>query len=172
MWIDNLNLFPLKRIGNYDGYFMDHNGHVFSTKRGGKPVRLHGSVPYRSYGKRIYTMNSRTISEEFLKRAAFAHADFKKETTLVAQVQEPEDFNRSLPNRAHATSLADGIKSKGWFIGSLTANGISFKSDPVIHLTEASVKSELERLATTVPGTKFIAVKIAHAVVANSVIWE
>lgn len=179
MRVGNKDLFPLSRIGDYHGYYMDKDGGVFSTKKGNLTL-LQGTVPWRigsrGGGPRTYTLNSQTVREPFLKSAAFAHADFEKETGVPTSLQSKSArvsvSEEPTPNRAHAKTLEEGLKAKGWLIGTKVDNAISFRSHPAIHLTEESVKDELKRLATTVPGTKFIAVKITHSVISSTLTWE
>ena len=64
------------------------------------------------------------------------------------------------------------VKPVGWIIGTLTAEGsFTFAATPKVQSTEASVKSELERLAKAHPGVTFVSFKIDKSATAGGVVW-
>lgn len=202
MLIDNKNLFPLTFIyPTLNGYYMDGEGNVWSTKRG-KLAQLYGSTPYRGYGRynssasKIYTLNGRAYNAGSLVKLVSQHADFAKEThdplkktpggygpkvlsakalgvdlDKVKAAILPQDAT-SLA-RVHAPTLEAGIDAKGLMIAAYDpVEGLLFTKRPAIHLTPESAKAEMERLAREVPGTKFVMVRILNTIVSGGVTWQ
>lgn len=196
MLVDNKNLFPLQLAyaSLYD-YYMDAEGEVYSKKRGAL-ARLSGSTPYRfgSYNRtagKTYTLNGTSYQAVKLKAHAQAHPSFKEEThdpkkktpggygpaTLSAAALGVDltkvKSSVPSPDRVHATSVEAGIKGKGFIITRFMPGvGLIFSKQPAIHLTEDSARSEMERLAKEVPGTKFVMLKITNSIVSGGVTWE
>jgi hypothetical protein len=50
----------------------------------------------------------------------------------------------------------DAVTSRKFIVGSLTNAGISFAAMPVIHVSEASARTECDRLARVNPGKTYI----------------
>lgn len=174
MLIEGKNLFPLELVGNYKGYYMDAECALYSTKRG-TLSRVFGSTSSGGYrSERRYTLNGISYTESWLRRVAMAHSSFGTETKTVITAKS---IGAELPKaagdvRAHAPNLEAGIKAKGYMIGTLQNGMISFAKVPAVHTTEGSAKSEAERLARELPGTKFIYVKVMGSAMAGGVTWE
>lgn len=79
---------------------------------------------------------------------------------------------KSVGGRNHAGTTEEGIKAKGSIIGRVHKGHLVFGSEPKIHTSEESVKSEMQRLALEHPGVKFVELKIGKSVVAGGVTWE
>jgi hypothetical protein len=73
--------------------------------------------------------------------------------------------------RDHARSLSGGIHARGYIIGTVQEDALTFGSNPVIHMTSNSVDLEIERLAALYPGTKFVKLRIEGALTVGTV-WE
>lgn len=172
MLIDNKNLFPLSYVyPSLGGYYMDADGAIYSSKRSKTLSRLFGT---NSSGVRYYTLNKSSWSGTDLLRRARGDSRFDAETKTIITAKH---IGAQLPipavdARAHAASLELGLKAKGFMIGTVQGTALSFAKTPTIHTTEASVKSEAERLARLQPGIKFVIVKVCNVVVASSVSWE
>lgn len=176
MQIDGKNLFPLSLVlpsVRKDTYYMAADRSVFSKARG-KLVRMLGS---HGYGGKTFSFQRAQGSGTFTERAtvveslATRHSQFTAHTSLGISINLPST-TKVPANRSHAESVEDGIKSKGSIIARVHKGHLVFGSEPPIHLTAASVKSEMERLATAHPGVKFVELKIAQSVVAGGVSWE
>lgn len=70
--------------------------------------------------------------------------------------------------KVHLT--VNAIKT-GWIVGSISTEGLSFATKPVIHLNIEVAKAEAERLAKS-SHKKFIVVKVEGAVQKANVVWE
>ena len=168
MLIDGRNLYPLERITNsVPGYFMDAQYEVYSTRGGKQLARLYGSS---ANGNRYYTLGGVSWNKRDLMRRAAADPAFKSETTsqpisMVLQPTAPAD-------RAHATSLTHGLKARGFVIAKVQAGRLVFGSNPKIHLTADSVRSEAERLAIAEPGVQFVSLQITGSVIAAGLQWD
>ena len=180
MQIDGKNMFPLSLVlpsVRKDTYYMAADRSVFSNARG-KLVRLHGS---HGYGGKTFSFRRVQGSGTFTERAsvietlATQHSQFKAHTSLGISINLPSTTKvpaTARADRSHAASVEDGIKSKGYIIARVHKGHLVFGSEPPIHLTAASVKSEMERLAMAHPGVKFVELKITQSVVAGGVSWE
>lgn len=180
------NLFPLSHIRpGYVGYFMDVNGHVYSTRQFTTPKKLSGSTTgYGAMQRTMYTFTvtgrRNTIQEagSTLFAEAKRHALWTKETSALAAVSMP-DFAKGLgavnkvDNSIHAATVVQGIKQRGYIIGQIVSgsDAIVFGSKPKIHMTEESVKAEVARLAAKSPGTQIIYVKIMGAATCHALAW-
>lgn len=165
MLIEGKNLLPLHFLNvSWEGYFIDAQHMLWSSKRGGKLLRLYG-YRHRS-GNRRFTLNGVTYFESYIKKLVLTSANFKQETSGVIKEKTLE-----LHNRSWAATLNDGLRQKGYLIGTVQNESLSFSKNPAIHLTMESMKSEMERLATTHPGKKFVAVKVVNSVQAG-ITWD
>lgn len=174
MQFGTLHLFPLINVhARYEGYFMAKDGTVYSTKRSKKasdaPYKMIGS----GYGSmKYYTLNNDSIDGHSLTRRAKAHKDFNKETSGSVPIEAVVSSTK----RSHASAVDEGIKGRGFVIAQVAvhdgAEHLLFGSKPAIHMTEASFKDEMQRLAMAMPGTKFVALKVVTSVVSGGVQWE
>lgn len=177
MLVHGQHLFPLHLLGSNIGtsYFMDRNGGVFSA-RTGNLVQLRGS---RTNSGTYFKFGQQWGSgwrHDTLKQRAMAHKEWLKHTVPPSdekvQVDTAVGFEKPLANRAHAPNVEVGIKAKGSLIARVHKGKLVFGSDPKIHTTDQSVRDEMLRLATSHPGTKFVELTIAKAVVAGGLSWE
>lgn len=179
------NLFPLSNINaSYTGYYMNSDGHVFSTKKVTTPQRMIGaSQGFGSTRKVIFTFSTggrRPVTEQGATLFANAkrHANWVKETTDQAIAMFPAAKKTIFPassittERDHATDLAAGLKSKGYVIAKVDGGALVFGSKPVIHTTLDSVKAEVQRLAEKSPGMQIVYLKVEGIAVANSINWQ
>jgi len=162
MQFGSQHLFPLERVETLmKGYYMDGKGEVYSTKRSGTPQRMHGSA---TTSGTYLTLNGRSFSKTQLQRQAMAHPYFKMETSVAPYVAATPAAPAAVTQRSHASTLADGIRARGWVIAKVAVvqgeEALLFGSKPAVHTTQASVDAELTRLATLNPGTKYVKLKI------------
>lgn len=142
--IATLNLAQNIPQGNY---FVDPATYTVYSHRSGSQNRLAGSVNISNV--RSYTLQST------------GHYPVKiREDRLKAAVA------------AVVSKSPQAAPSKGWIIGSVTNGCYSFSPDPVVHNTEASVNTEIERLAKNNPGTRFVKVRIEAFVQTGGVNWS
>lgn len=149
MNVQGKNLYPLSHyIGSLTGYYMDAEGEVWSTKRGGL-VKLMGSTPMKlRFGRyvegstRYFTLNGLSYTHEQLKNGCVYDPRFNEETnnpyerqpggygpkvlsakTLgvdLAKVAEAQKVAAvSSEIRAHAKDMNSGVKDKGFIIATL-----------------------------------------------------
>jgi hypothetical protein len=171
MLIQGKNLYPLERITNsVPGYFMDAQYEVYSTRGGKNLTRLYGSS---ANGNRYYTLGGVSWNKRDLMRQAAADPAFKTETSPIqTTVRTALQAAFAVADRSHAVTVADGIKARGWVIAKVQNGSLAFGSKPKIHLTEKSVKAEMERLAIAEAGTQFVSLKIDGAVIASGLRWD
>lgn len=182
MKIEGKNLFPL--ILSYptlkDGYYIDREGAVYSTRgRNGKLSRLFGSS---TLSGRYFSLQGKYGSTSFraddLAKTACHHKDFNQHTadeitmaSLGVDVNKIKVKSKVQGPRNHAADVDAGIAARGSIIGRVHKGHLVFGSEPKIHTTEQSVKDEMQRLAVQYPGVKFVELKIAKSVVAGGVTW-
>lgn len=176
MQLHGLTLFPLKLIHGtrLEGYYIDAQGEVYSTRMSAVPKKLLGSKQF-SYSRRYYTLAGASYDGASLLRQAKGSPKWAEEMTIaktivkrVGQVQ--------LKDRAHAGNVTEGLTFKGWVIAKVAKHKgkefLQFGSQPAIHMTEASYKAEMTRLATQEPGTRFVALRIEQSLVAGGLQWS
>lgn len=178
MQFGTMNLFPLIKLNaRYEGYFLSKEGAVYSTKRSSKP----SDAPYKMTGSgygylKYYTLNKVSVDGNSLLRLAKAHKDFNVDTSAPVAGVAPKVVTVAGTKRSHATALDQGIKGRGFVIAQVAVHDgqehLLFGSKPAIHMTEASYRDEMTRLAAQKPGTKFVALKIVASVVSGGVQWE
>lgn len=188
MNLHGLNLFPLNLCGMAipQGYYMDANYNVYSARTGGRPLPIQGSV---TGGHRYYRFSgsSANFRHDVLKNAAKSHSRFAAETANPVPAWAPAATGNPVADavrrvqttqaaasapRSHAANLEAGIAGKGWIIARVDGNSLSLSSSPQVHLTDGSVRDELQRLAIQKPGTKYVSLKIGDAVVAGGITWQ
>lgn len=168
------NVFPLGLTNNrHQGYFINSNGEVISTKQNVDGVKLYGSGAYGSQN-RHYTLAGVSYSGADLLRTSRAHLAWAEHTMPKKGVKGAVALN--LKDRVHATAVDEGVKSRGFVIARVqTHDGqqhLQFGSKPAIHLTEASVTSEVERLAITNPGVEFVMLKVVKSAKSGGLSWN
>ena len=164
-----------------------------STSASGQYYKLTGGGVGSSH-----ILRKELLAWDILRRAT-QHKDFKNETSTVIDTQPHEivtltlteydadvtgfimtdknfdSFNKlkGTPHgRSHAKSLAEGIKERGYIIGQVQKEALVFGSQPQVHTTLQSVKSEIERLAGKTPGLQLVYLKIEGSVRAAAMVWE
>jgi hypothetical protein len=184
------HLFPMEKFqSRFRGYFMDKDGNIFSTRGTGKLKQLMGSQQY-GYQTRYFTLDGATFQQSYLTTNCKSHRDFGIETsvptvtgirtsTLPSKVQPGAVLTKLkatgaaiTAERNHARTVDEALSSKGTMIASIVDGKFVFGTNPVIHTTEASLKSEMTRLAGLNPGVHFVAFKIAGSVVSGGVVWS
>lgn len=178
MQVGSMNLFPLESaINRLAGYYLSADLSVYSTKRGPMPIKMMGSKSYGAY-HRNFTLNSVSYTHDYLKtlvsKNSALHGDFIGHTSPKASATVVADSK--IPNRSHASSVGHGIGGRGFVIAQVSVHDgeehLLFGSKPAIHLNEVSCKDEMQRLAMSKPGTKFVALKITSSVVSGGVQWD
>lgn len=129
-------------------YFVDPSTRYVYSRRSGTQSRLNGSV------------NSSNVRTYTLQTTGYYPAKIREDRLIAA-----------LNQGSNSTNMGS-VNSRGWIIGSVNGNQFSFSSNPRVHDTENSVNTEIERLAKTNPGTKFVKVRIEAYVQAGGVSWS
>ncbi len=179
MLIENRYLFPLKEIpssllcfygGNSSGYYMDLDGSIFSDRRGKGLVQLNGS---RTLSGHYFSLGYQKFRHDEIFNAAKKSPSWSSHFAAVPTVSNPRNV-RADAKRSYAPNLPSAIKQKSVMIVSVTPDGYKLivGSNPKFHTTEESWRSEMKRLASVKPGTKFIALEIKASVVSGGEVWE
>ena len=171
-----LNLLSLAKVmPQLNGYFIDPaTNDIYSTKSSptSVPVRLKGTVSV-STGRRTFTLSGRPYTHSYLIEVARPHINKlrneQKTPSVPVGLGTPRD-------RSHAANVTAGLTVKGVVIAQVAKhNGedfLMFGSKPTIHTTEQSWRAEMTRLATTKPGTKFVAFKVDSTLVSGGLQWD
>lgn len=173
-------LFDLSKCDvQWQGYWMNGSDEIFSTKMGGNPRRMTGS---RTVSGTYFTFSRNGSGNSYNKTQitgrARLHRDFAKETAILVVSKDELIKPRAavalekMVGRDHAVTPQEGIKQKGYIIGSLVGDALLFGSKPQVHTTLKSVKAEMERLAAKSPGRTMIYCKIEGSCRAASMVWE
>ena len=119
-----------------------------------------------TFVNRRFTMSEISVQfANYVSRSSFGYAYSKWKPAYITP--KPAQSSTAAANKNAAVANGNVI------IGTQAPNGtVSFSSAPVIHTTEASWKTEIERLAKSNPGTKFIAVQVVASVVAGGLVWN
>lgn len=170
-------LFPLSKLNStLKDYFVSVDGKFFSTKQSPAGRQMHGAGPSTPY-LRSCTMAGPSRDGRTMYLAAKQHDDFVSETRPPSTRPVDARTLRGTPSgRNHAMSVNEGLADKGWVIAQVAVHeGVEhllFGSKPAIHMSEASYKDEMQRLALSKHGTKFVALKVVASVVSGGVTWE
>lgn len=150
------NLFPLNLVHGYlTGYWIDAKGNIWSTRQNAEPQ------PMKVTSTGNIQLCLRSHNAHRLLRSAQTHGTWRTHTeSAVAKVV-------TKPTAA----VTQAKVPTGWIIGSLAGTSFSFAEKPKVHVTETSVKEELERLAKSKPGVTFVSFKIEKSATAGGVVW-
>ena len=153
------NLFDLSKLGShYRGYFVDRDGKVYSNKQGTLRA-LKISAPSNTFHKYWNLSNN-------------GYAQAVRTDRFDEMLNRSDEF-RSFVNAAKMTgAFAPVAGGKGYIVGSVTSGGVSFSSNPKIHTSEASARTECERLASSYKGKTFMYVEIKGTVKASGFDWK
>jgi hypothetical protein len=161
------------------GYYMDADGAVWSTRKGGILTPIKGS---NIKGPRSpatvslqYNGSSRRYLLAELQGQAFGHWSFEQNTghvdlatALGIKAKAVDAFamkaDQYLAKLSYARLLKEGLAARGWIIGSVTEQGLSFAAAPVVHKVEAEATAEMARLAKLKPGTQFVRLQLVDSV--------
>lgn len=162
-------VFPLKTIDVYmDGYYMDKDGNVWSTKGRSVAKMMGSSTPSGRY----YTLNKRTHRADDLVRRARAHPDFPTQTS--PKIVE-ESLRRDIPayaNSGRTTHAQNAVASKGFVLATMNPSGkLVFGTEPMYHLTDVTARAEAERVAS-LTGSEVVLLKIVGKVKVQKAVWE
>lgn len=147
------NLFDLSAFGShYKGYFVDKDGKVYSNKSGSMRA-LKVSAPANTMHK--YWNLSHNSYSNSIRTDRFA-----------------DMLSKSAEYRSFTKDSVMTSAGKGFIVGSVTAGGVSFSSNPKIHATESSARTECERLASANKGKTFMYVEIKGSVKASGYSWS
>lgn len=189
---DSKNLFPItKIIPSADGYFMDASGEVWSERGRKNLLKMSGSTT--TSGRYVTMQTNGRFGQAYklndLQRRCKAHKDWNADTRPLPVVEPRKvtvpkttlssalGLSKSpvqvevVSTRHHAADADDGIAKRGWVIASVKGKQLSFSVDPVIHTSEVSVISEMDRLAKQSPGVKYVKLQIQGAAVAGALQW-
>ena len=154
------NLFDLSKLGSqYSGYFVDREGKVYSNKQGILRA-LKVSAPSNTFNK-YWNLSTNGYAQAV-------------RTDRFDEMLNRSDEYRSFVNAAKALGAVTpaATMSKGFIVGSVSPQGVSFSSRPKVHTSEASARAECERLATSNKGKTFMYVEIKGSVKASGVNWS
>lgn len=152
------NLFPLNLVYGYlTGYWIDAKGNIWSTRQKAEPQ------PLKVTDAGNIQLCLRSHNARRLLRSAQAHSTWRTHT---------EPAVAKVVTKPVATVTQTQAKVPvGWIIGSLAGTSFSFAAKPKVHVTESSVKEELERLAKARPGVTFVSFKVDRSATTGGVIW-
>lgn len=152
------NLFPLNLVHGYlTGYWIDAKGNIWSTRQNAEPQ------PMKVTSTGNIQLCLRSHNAHRLLRSAQTHGTWRTHT----EPSVPKVVTKPV---ATVTQTQTKVPY-GWIIGSLAGTSFSFAEKPKVHVTESSVKEELERLAKSKPGVTFVSLKIDKSATAGGVIW-
>lgn len=146
--------------GKLTKYFFEPETNKVWSRATGTFTKLSGSVGrdgdtvFNFMGQRIALA---TIMREF---AAFAKANSSMTNTVTGASSE-QNFSDSI-----------SMVRNDVIIGSLKNGIVSFSARPKIHKTPESWKPEMERLAKSNPGVRFVAVSVVASIISEGVTWE
>jgi len=163
-----VRVFSLKTIDTYmDGYYMDADGGVWST-RGRVPARLTGSS---TPSGRYYTLNKRSHRADQLVYLARAHKTFASETAKTIELAVAK-ATPPAPLQGRTQSARTAAGARGFLLATLTpTDKLAFGTNPVFHLTEATVRAEAERIAAE-SGIEVVLLRIVGKVKVQKAVWE
>ena len=153
------NLFDLAKLGSqYRGYFVDREGKVYSNKQGALRA-LKISAPSNTFHK-YWNLSTNGYSSPV-------------RTDRFDNMLNRSDEYRTFVKAAKVTgAFAPSATAKGYIVGSVTNSGVSFSSNPKVHTSEASARTECERLASSYKGKTFMYVEIKGTVKASGFNWS
>lgn len=160
----NLKLFPLTKLfpslpHTYsNGYFVDKDGYIWSTRQGAarKMALQTPGLEKTSYTCINAPAGRGKTSTLSIKRFTILHA--------LNSSKEAQHF--------FADTHVPKVHAKGYVVGTLSTTGISFAISPKIHDTLQSARTETERLAKTFPGNKYAYLEIQGICVAGELTWS
>lgn len=139
-------------------YFLDIKSKAVFSKKSGELGRIFGT---RKGQQRWYTFMIKNAT-------SFTRAVSLREDRLL-QAAAATHFKEKF---AEIDAAAPAKSGHGWLIGGYRDDGsVGFSQTPHLHTTEASVNTEIERLAKLSPGKRFIKVRIEAIVQAGGVSW-
>ena len=162
-------VFPLKTIDAYmDGYYIDRDGTVYSTKGRTGIARLSGST---TPSGRYYTLNKRTHRADDVFRRAKAHRDFVIETSPGVVSLPKVIASAGLP-AGRTKSARHAVSAKGYVLATLAPNDkLVFGTEPVFHVSDVTAREEAERIASTT-GAEVVMLKVVGKVKIQKAVWE
>jgi hypothetical protein len=152
------NLFDLSKLDSrLRGYFVDYEGKVYSNKQG----VFREMIASRNGSNKYWNFSNNGCKHSI-------RAD-----RLVRGLNHNHEY-RSFASAAKAlgvTAPAEAM-NKGFIVGSISPQGVSFSNRPKVHTTEASARAECERLAILFTHKTFMYVEIKGSVKASGVNWS
>lgn len=152
-------LFPEIESGFTRGYEVDEYGHIWSTRRANK--------------HRLAVQNPGTPNT-YISVNKPAGYRYGRAITDTRAIKRSDIWNRLRRINGNPAVAAEPTKnvSKGYVIGSVISDRLSFSSFPKIHKSLAEVRTETERLAKANPGKTFIYLEIVSSCTAGGVVWS
>ena len=154
------NLFDLSKLDPlFHGYFVDREGKVYSNKLG--------------FFRALKPSASRNTSNKYWRLSANGCAHAIRTDRLVRMLNRNHAY-RSFANATKELSVTTPATtmSKGFIVGTLSSQGVSFSNRPKVHTSEASARAECERLAMLKTHETFMYVEIKGRVTASGVNWS
>ena len=153
------DLFDLSKLDPLlSGYFVNYKGKVYSNKQGGV---------YREMTA------SRNGTNKYWKFSANGFTQAIRADRLVQMLNRNCEYRRFVDAaQARDVTTPAAPMSKGFIIGSVSSQGVSFSKRPKVHTSEASARAECERLDISNKDKYFMYVEIKGSVKASGVNWS
>ena len=154
-------LFPEIDSGYTDRYSADKLGYIWSNRQT-KFKRLALQMPGRP--ETAFTNLNKPAGYKGKVAITSTHRISKAEVLNRLQLQ------KSLQPTQQKSPVT--ISAKGFIVGSVTVNGLSFAASPKIHANSIFARAEVERLAKAFPGGTFAYLEIIGNCTSSEVSWS
>ena len=156
------DLFPELESSWTDRYTADERGYIWSTRQGAER-----RLTLQSIGvKYAYTCINKP--DGYRRGKAITATTSIKRQDVIDRLSKLMVTQSPIPTPFHPVT----ISAKGYIVGSVNPNGLSFANMPKIHKSLADVRTETERLAKSNPGMTFVYLEIKGNCVAGGVNWS
>jgi hypothetical protein len=158
--MNTFELFPLSSAlgSNYKDYWISKDlTQVYSTKRPGAPYAM----------TKTGTGSCRDTYWSLSNGGRFGNFTIRHDD-LANRVYKTPEF-QSWYKTPNVTSAPN---TKGYIVGRVFLNSMSFATNPKVHMTEASAKAECERLAKLTPGSNYTYFEMKGTCTAVGVSWK
>lgn len=152
------------RLGRVEGvYFIDtHTYEVWSFAQRPEGMRLsittNGGIRYVKFRTSNRPWDSMSIRFDALVSHLNTYLGLKVEHAVGNQF-------------AAAVTVNTSTDTRKFVIGSITSTGVSFSTNPKVHIGESTARAECERLATIIPSKKFALFELIDTCQATGVSW-
>lgn len=157
------DLFPLSTAlgSSYKDYYISRDlSQVYSTKRPGSPYAMTKTGTGSCRGQYWSLSNGGRFGNFTIRSDDLARR--------VAKSPEFQSWNKT----PAVTKTASTLSTKGFIVGRVFVNSMSFASNPKVHMTEASAITECERLAKLTPGSNYTYFEMKGTCTVGGVSWK